>query len=167
MTDCLWSSPMRVTATTSSKACTDGREGAASLLPSQIFEIPGICAHPTTPVLCLSGSSIHMTCTPTIVLSTGIPMEELEKGMNEMKASLNPIGRTTVSTNQSSQGLNQPKSTHGGTHGSSCISSKGWPCCTSMGGQALGPVKALCPSVRECLGSEAEVNGRVGGRAPS
>jgi hypothetical protein len=41
----------------------------------------------------------------------------------------NPIGRTTISTNQilqNSQGLNhQPKSTHGGTHGSSHIYSRG------------------------------------------
>ena len=56
-----------------------------------------------------------------------------------------PIGRT-ISTNQTpqnSQGLNhQPKSTHGGTHGSSCISSRGWPSQLSMGGEALDPVKA-------------------------
>ena len=48
------------------------------------------------------------------------------------------IGRTTKSTNQtpqSSQGVNyQPKSTHGATHGSSHICSRGWPCWTSMGG---------------------------------
>jgi hypothetical protein len=48
----------------------------------------------------------------------------------------NPIGRTTLSTNQipqSSQGLNhQPKSAHGGTHGSSCICSRGWPYLASM-----------------------------------
>jgi hypothetical protein len=28
-----------------------------------------------------------------------------------------------------------------------------------MGGKALGPVKALCPSVGECLGQEAGVGG--------
>jgi hypothetical protein len=43
----------------------------------------------------------------------------------------NPIGRT-ISTNkshQSSQELNhQTKNTHGGTHGSSHICSRGWPC---------------------------------------
>ena len=46
------------------------------------------------------------------------------------------IGGTTIWTNQfpqSSQGLNhQPKCTHGGTHGSSCIFSRGWPCGTSV-----------------------------------
>jgi hypothetical protein len=38
-------------------------------------------------------------------------------------------------------------STHGGNHGSSRICSRGWPCCTSMGGETLGPVKAQYPSV--------------------
>jgi hypothetical protein len=28
-----------------------------------------------------------------------------------------------------------------------------------MGGEALGPVKALCPSIGECLGQEAGVGG--------
>jgi hypothetical protein len=63
------------------------------------------------------------------------------------------IGKRTISTNQtpqSSQGLNyQPKSTQGGTHGSSRICSKGWPCRTPMGREALSPVKAQCPSIRE------------------
>jgi hypothetical protein len=66
-------------------------------------------------------------------------MEELEKGLKELK------GFATVSTNQASQsfqGLNhQSKSTHGETHGSSLIC-RGWPSQTSMGGEALGPVKA-------------------------
>jgi hypothetical protein len=30
-----------------------------------------------------------------------------------------------------------------------------------MGGEALGPVKALCPSVGECQGQEAGVGGLV------
>jgi hypothetical protein len=30
-----------------------------------------------------------------------------------------------------------------------------------MGGEALGPVKVLCPSVGECQGQEAEVGGLV------
>ena len=37
--------------------------------------------------------------------------------------------------------------THGGTHGSNHICSRGWPCQTSVGGEALGPVKVQCPSV--------------------
>jgi len=58
----------------------------------------------------------------------------------------NPIGRTTISTNQttqSSQGQNhQPKSTHRGSHGSSCIYSRGWPCLASNVSEALSSMKA-------------------------
>jgi hypothetical protein len=32
-----------------------------------------------------------------------------------------------------------------------------------MGGEALGPMKASCPSVGECQGLEAGVSGLVGG----
>jgi hypothetical protein len=60
--------------------------------------------------------------------------------------------RITISNNQtpqSSQGLDhQPKSTHEGTHGSSCICGRGWPYLASMGGEALGPMKVQCPSIR-------------------
>jgi hypothetical protein len=69
---------------------------------------------------------------------------------------------------QSSQGLNhQGKSTHGGSHDSSHICSKGWPCGTSMRGEALGevlPVKAQCPSVGVCQDREAGVGGLVSRR---
>ena len=44
-----------------------------------------------------------------------------------------------------------------GTHGSSHIFSRGWPCQTSMGGEALCPVKAQCPSVGECQDREVGV----------
>jgi hypothetical protein len=74
------------------------------------------------------------------------------------------IGGTTIRTNQYPQSSQQPnhqlKSTHGGTHGSSYICSRGWPSRSSMGGEALFPVKALCPSVGECQGQEAGVGGR-------
>jgi hypothetical protein len=61
-----------------------------------------------------------------------------------------------------SQGLNhQPKSTHGETYGPSCICSRGWPCGTSMGGEALGSEKAPCPTVGECQGRKAGVGGLV------
>ncbi|KRY62113.1 hypothetical protein T4D_14112 [Trichinella pseudospiralis] len=54
---------------------------------------------------------------------------------------------------KSSLGLNhQSKKTHGGTHGSSGICSRGWLSWSSMGGEALGPVKALCPCIGECQG---------------
>jgi hypothetical protein len=62
-----------------------------------------------------------------------------------------------------SQGLNyHPKSIHGGTHGSSHICSKGWPCGTSMRGEALGSVKDQCSSVEEFLDWEAGVDGVEG-----
>jgi hypothetical protein len=53
------------------------------------------------------------------------------------------------------------KKTHGGTHGSSCICSRGWPSHSSIGGEALGPVKALCPSIGDCQVQEAGVDGQV------
>jgi hypothetical protein len=55
----------------------------------------------------------------------------------------------------------QPKSTHDATHGSSCICSRGWPSHSSMGGEALGPVKVLFPIVGEFQGQEAGVGGLV------
>ena len=80
-----------------------------------------------------------------------VPSGEVGERTEGAEGVCNHIERTTMSTNQihqSSQGLNhQPKSTHGGTHGSSCICSKGWPCLASMGGEGLGPVKPQCPSV--------------------
>ena len=67
-----------------------------------------------------------------------------------------------TSTAQTSQGLNhQPKSTHGGSHGSSYICSRGQRRWSSMGGEALGPVKALCPNVGECQDQEAGMRGLV------
>jgi hypothetical protein len=75
------------------------------------------------------------------------------------------IGGTTIRTNQYPQrslGLtHQPKKTHGGTHGSSCICSRGWPSRSSTGGEALGLVKILCPIIGECQGQEAGVSGLV------
>ena len=47
-----------------------------------------------------------------------------------------------------SLGLNhQTKKTHGGTLVSSCVCSRGWPSRPSMGGEALGLAKILCPSI--------------------
>jgi hypothetical protein len=62
---------------------------------------------------------------------------------------------------QRSLGLNQ-KTTHGGTHGSSCICSRGWTYLASMGGETLGPVKASCPSLGEFEGGDIRVGGCVG-----
>jgi hypothetical protein len=78
------------------------------------------------------------------------------------------IGGTKIWTNlypQGSLGLNhQSKKTHGGTHGSSCICSKEWPSRSSTGGEALGPMKVLRPSVGESLGQKARVVGWRAGR---
>jgi hypothetical protein len=61
---------------------------------------------------------------------------------------------TSIWTNQFPQSslelYQQSKKTHGGTCGSNYICSRGWPNRLSMGGAALGPVKALCPSIGEC-----------------
>ena len=54
-----------------------------------------------------------------------------------------------------------PKSTHGGTHGSSCLCSRGWSSWSSMGREALSSVKVLSPSVGECQGQESGVRGLV------
>jgi hypothetical protein len=53
--------------------------------------------------------------------------------------------------------------THGRTHGSSCICSRVWPSQSSVGGEALCPVKVLCPSRGEFQTQEAGV-GRLGSR---
>jgi hypothetical protein len=52
----------------------------------------------------------------------------------------------------------------GGTHGSSGICIRGWPSWSSMGEEALGPVKALYPSEGECQGLEVGVGGLVSRR---
>jgi hypothetical protein len=88
-------------------------------------------------------------------------MEELEKGLKELK------GFATLKDEKqyqpirppppSSQGLNhQPRNPHGGTHGSICICSREWPFQASIGGEALGHVKAQCSSVGECEDREGE-----------
>ena len=58
----------------------------------------------------------------------------------------------------------QPKNTQEGTHGSSYICSRGWPCWRSIGGEALGTEKAGCPNVGECQDREAGVGGLVSRR---
>jgi hypothetical protein len=67
--------------------------------------------------------------------------KDLNEGVRERtegaEGVCNPIGRTTILTNQT-QGLNhQPKSTHGGTHGSSCICNRGLHYETSIEGSPL------------------------------
>ena len=45
------------------------------------------------------------------------------------------------------------------TRVSSCICSRGWPIRPSMGGEAFGLVKIICPSTGECQGQEVGVGG--------
>ena len=51
------------------------------------------------------------------------------------------------------------KSTDGETHSSSYICTRECLCQASKGKDALGPVKARCPSVGECQGREVRVGG--------
>jgi hypothetical protein len=105
----------------------------------------------------------------TIELCKGTPMEELDKGkrswrnLQPHKMNKNIKQPDTHPQPLSSQGLNhQPNSTHGGTHGSSHIRSRGRHCLVSIGGEALGPVKTPCSSVGKCQGSEVGVGGWEG-----
>ena len=114
-------------------------------------------------------SWIRLSCSqPTIGLSEGVhweligfPVKELEKGLKDYEEVCNPIGRTTIWTNQtpkSSQNLPPTKErTYGATHGFSWICSRGWCCLASVKGEVLGPVKAWCYSVEECQGKEVGV----------
>jgi hypothetical protein len=47
---------------------------------------------------------------------------------------------------------------------SGCICSRGWPSKPSVGGEAFGLTKIICPSTGECRGQEAGVGG-LGSRA--
>jgi hypothetical protein len=82
------------------------------------------------------------------------PMQELGEVLKKLTGSATsyeeqPYQPTILS--QSSQRLNhQLKSTHGGTHGSSHICSRGLPYLASMGGEVLCLVEAQCPSIGEC-----------------
>jgi hypothetical protein len=77
----------------------------------------------------------------TIGLSTGSPIEELEKGLKELKG---------FATHRQNNNINQPdpqnfqRLSHQqrSTHDSSCICSRGWSCHASMGREVLGPIKA-------------------------
>jgi hypothetical protein len=86
-----------------------------------------------------------------------VPNEGAKERTQGAKVVCSPIRGTTIWTNQylqSCQGLNhQPKSTHGRTHGSSCICSWGWPTWSSRGGEVLGPVKGSMPQCRGMSGS--------------
>jgi hypothetical protein len=77
---------------------------------------------------------------PSIGLSTGSPMEDQEKRLKEMKGFEAPWEAQPVLPELGPN--HQPKSTRGGTQGSSHICSRAWPCGTSVRAEALGPLKA-------------------------
>jgi hypothetical protein len=72
-------------------------------------------------------------------------MKDLEKGPKKLKGFAAPLEEQQYELQypQSSMGLNhQPKKTRGRTHGSSYTCSRGWPNQSSMGREALGPIRA-------------------------
>jgi hypothetical protein len=75
----------------------------------------------------------------------------------------NPIGITTISNNQSFQGLNhQGVYLAGPIAPTVYVAENGQSCQASMGDEALDPMKAPCPSVGECKDREAGIGGWVG-----
>jgi len=69
----------------------------------------------------------------------------------------NPIRRTTIPTNRSSQELNhQPKRTQEWTYGSSRIWIRGWPCWAWMGGEGTWSCEGLMP---QCRGTPGQGSG--------
>jgi hypothetical protein len=97
-----------------------------------------------------------------------VPQEGARERTLEAEGVCSPIKGTTIWTNQypqNSLGLNhQPYSTHGGTHGSSYIYSRGWPSQSTLGGEVLGSMKALYPGVEEWQGQEVGMGGLVSRR---
>jgi hypothetical protein len=93
----------------------------------------------------------------TVILWTEykVPNEGAREISRELKGTEAPWKEHQYELTQSSLELYyQSKKTHGGTCGSSYICSRGWPSWSSMGGEALGPVKVLCPSIGEYQGKD-------------
>ena len=82
---------------------------------------------------------------PTIGRNTGFPMEELDQRLKQLKGFKIPQEEQHLPTRcPELPGPKPLKYTHGGTHSSSHICSRGCPCWALMGGEALCPVKAQC-----------------------
>jgi hypothetical protein len=82
------------------------------------------------------------------------PKEGARESTQGAKGVGNPIGGSTNELTSTFQNFV-----------SSCICSRGWPSRPSVGGEALGLEKIICPSTGECQGQEAGVSGlgsRVG-----
>ena len=81
-------------------------------------------------------------------------MKELEKVLKELKES------ETLEEEQQHELISTPRA-----RVSSCIYSRGWPSWPSLGGEALGFAKIICPSTGEYQGQEGgvgELESRVG-----
>jgi hypothetical protein len=112
---------------------------------------------------CLSNTGMDAHSQPTD-WAWGSLMKELQKRLRSWEELVcSPMEGAMVSSGQkpwSSWGLNhQPKNTHGGTHGVGIICSSGWPCCTSLGGEALGFEGFQWPYVGQCHGGKMGVSG--------
>ena len=76
-------------------------------------------------------------------------MEELEKGLKELRGFVALCGEQQCQLARRPRGVpGDWTTTHGGTHGSCRI------CGTSEKGAALGPVGVRCPSIGECQGEK-------------
>jgi hypothetical protein len=95
------------------------------------------------------------------LMETRVPNRRVRERTEGVEGVCNPTGRT-ISTNQNPQSSQELSHQQRSIHVSSCIRCRGWPCHASMGGEALGPMKALCPSVWELRGRRW-VGGWVGG----
>jgi len=95
------------------------------------------------------------------------PYEGVRERTEGAEIVCNPIGRTIITTNQ------DPPARFPGTKPSTkeytweypwlqLLCSRGWRCLASIGGEALGPVKAFFPSIEECQGVEEGVHGWEG-----
>jgi hypothetical protein len=62
----------------------------------------------------------------------GIPNSIDRERTEGVEGVYNPIGKTTISTNQRPQSCQELSHQQRSTHGYSCICSRGWPCHASM-----------------------------------
>ena len=103
----------------------------------------------------------------TIGLSTGSPMEELEKVPRELKGFATSQEEQQYETMCTPEVIGTKPPTKEYTWRDpwfQLICSRGWSRQSPMGGEALGPVKALCPIVGESQGKETGVCGLVSRR---
>ena len=84
--------------------------------------------------------SYHTWSCPPLL---GTPMEELGEGLKEVRGFATPSEKQhQPNRTPKLPQTKPPKSTHGGTSGSSCICNREWPYLASMRGEALGTGEA-------------------------